>query len=143
AAGRPAFPGATSAVISAAILHETPPAPHAVRPQVPDRLEQMILKAIEKDRALRDQHASEIRADLQRLKRDSTSKQSAVAAGTVAASHRRRMPIAAVIAATAAAIAAAAAVYFYTRRAPVLTDKDTIVVGEFKNTTGDDVFDET
>ena len=53
ATGRPAFAGATGAVISAAILHTAPLTPRAVRPDVPAGLEGVILKAIEKDRHLR------------------------------------------------------------------------------------------
>ena len=68
ATGRAAFAGATSAVISAAILHTTPLKPRAIRPELPAGLESVILKAIEKDRHLRYQHASDIRVDLQRLK---------------------------------------------------------------------------
>jgi serine/threonine protein kinase len=70
ATGRRAFSGATAAVIGAAILHDEPVPPRAVRSDVPEPLERAILKAIEKDRTLRYQHASELRADLLRLKRD-------------------------------------------------------------------------
>jgi serine/threonine protein kinase len=70
ATGRPAFPGATSAEISAAILHETPRSPRQIRPDVPGALENLLLKALEKDRDVRCQTASELRADLKRLKRD-------------------------------------------------------------------------
>jgi hypothetical protein len=67
ATGRPAFSGATSAVISAAILHEAPAAPRTFRPELPPPLEDTVLKALEKDRALRCQSAAELRADLKRL----------------------------------------------------------------------------
>jgi serine/threonine protein kinase len=70
ATGAQAFTGATSAVVSAAILHEQPVAPRALRPALPARLEEVILKALEKDRDFRCQTASELRADLKRLKRE-------------------------------------------------------------------------
>ena len=70
ATGRPAFAGPTTAVISAAILHDDPIAPRQVRPELPARLEDVILKALEKDREIRCQTASELRADLRRLKRE-------------------------------------------------------------------------
>jgi Tol biopolymer transport system component len=79
ATGRPAFPGATSAVIFDAILHKAPTAPVRLSPELPARLEEIINKALEKDRDLRYQHASDLRADLKRVKRDSDSGRSATA----------------------------------------------------------------
>src|SRR5262245_39619697 len=67
--GRPAFTGATQAVVSAAILHDSPAPPRTLRPDLPERLEDTILKALEKDRALRCQSASELRADFKRFAR--------------------------------------------------------------------------
>ena len=67
--GRPAFEGATQAVVSAGILYDTPPAPRTLRPELPERLEHTILNALEKDRALRSQSASELRADFKRSAR--------------------------------------------------------------------------
>jgi Tol biopolymer transport system component len=71
ATGRPAFSGSTNAVISAAILHDQPASPRQLRPGVPPSLEHIILKALDKDRDLRYQSASELRTDLRRLKRES------------------------------------------------------------------------
>jgi TolB-like protein len=67
--GQPAFAGATPAMVSSAILHAAPPAPRTLRPELPPAIEAVILKALEKDRTLRSQSASEIRADLKRYAR--------------------------------------------------------------------------
>ena len=69
ATGQRAFSGTTSAVVSAGILGYDAPPPRSLRPDLPARLEDTILKAIEKDRNLRSQSAAEIRADLMRIKR--------------------------------------------------------------------------
>lgn len=73
ATGKQAFSGNTSGVIFHSILEKNPPTASRLNPQLPPRLEEIIGKALEKDRDVRYQHASEIRADLKRLKRDTTS----------------------------------------------------------------------
>jgi serine/threonine protein kinase len=67
------FRGNTSGVTFEAILNREPDAPSVLKPDLPPKLEQIIIRAIEKDRNLRYQHASDLRAELQRLKRDTTS----------------------------------------------------------------------
>jgi tetratricopeptide (TPR) repeat protein/predicted Ser/Thr protein kinase len=94
----------------------------------PPELEPILSKCLENDRERRYQHASEIRADLQRLKQGT---------GATAKSWKAIAP------AAAAALVLSAAGYFYFHHAPKLTDKDTIVLADFVNNTGDPVFDGT
>ena len=70
ATGRPAFPGKTSALVFKAILDETPSTPLQINPAMPPKLDDVILKALEKDRELRYQVAAELRGDLKRVQRD-------------------------------------------------------------------------
>ena len=82
ATGRPAFTGATSAVIFDAILHKAPTSPARLNPLLPDDLERIINKCLEKDRELRYQHAADVRADLKRLQRDTASGRAATVEAT-------------------------------------------------------------
>lgn len=84
ATGRQAFTGSTSAVIFNAILTKAPTSPVRLNPEIPDELERIINKALEKDRRLRYQNASDMQADLQRLKRDHDSGRKAAQAATEA-----------------------------------------------------------
>ncbi len=70
---RQAFSGASTAIIFTAILRDEPPRPSQVNPKLPEELDRIVTKALEKDRELRYQHASEMRGDLKRLKRDTSS----------------------------------------------------------------------
>jgi tetratricopeptide (TPR) repeat protein len=141
ATGRQAFTGSTSAVIFNAILTKAPTSPVRLNPEIPDQLEQIINKALEKDRKLRYQRASDIKVDLQRLKRDSDSRRSVAAVAAAPRTKSRRIAIAALAAIVILALAAGG--YFYFNRAPVLTEKDAIILADFTNTTGDPVFDGT
>ncbi len=139
------FRGETSGVIAEAILNRAPVAPVRLNPDVSPKLEEAINKALEKDRKLRYQSAAEIRADLQRLKRDTESGRASVAAAATSAKIARKSihwP-----AATGAAILIVALAVggwlFFSRKAHALTDKDTIVLADFTNTTGDTMFDGT
>jgi serine/threonine protein kinase/Tol biopolymer transport system component len=80
ATGRQAFTGTTTAVIYDAILNRAPVSALSLNPSLPPKLEEIINKALEKDREVRYQHAAELRADLKRLKRDTDSKRLAALA---------------------------------------------------------------
>lgn len=98
ATGRQAFSGATSGVVFDAILNRPATPPLRINPDLPPEIERIITKALEKDRSLRYQHASELVADLARLKRDTdTGRSAAVSASQVpaAASGRVSTPAAA------------------------------------------------
>ncbi len=91
ATGRVAFSGPTSAVIFHAILERTPPKPSATNSNLPSRFDEIVSKALEKDRALRYQSAAEISADLKRLKRDSDSAR--VPSAPLAVAPRKRVSL--------------------------------------------------
>src|ERR1700722_12656126 len=139
------FRGETSGVIAEAILNRTPVAPVRLNPNLPPKLEEVIAKALEKDRKLRYQSAAEIRTDLQRLKRDSDSSRVAAAAiGSGLKPTRKSNRWVELAAATIVIVGLAVGGWlFFSRKAHSLTDKDTIVLADFDNKTGDAVFDGT
>jgi eukaryotic-like serine/threonine-protein kinase len=139
------FRGESTATIFDSILNRDPIAPVRLNPDLPPKLEDIINKCLEKDRNLRYQSAAEIRSDLQRLKRDSDSVRSGVA--TAEARVRPARKSIRWMAATGASILVIGLVVggwlFRFRKAHALTDKDTIVLADFTNTTGDAIFDDT
>ena len=139
------FRGETTGVIAEAILNRTQVVPVRLNPDVPPKLEEIITKALEKERKLRYQSAAEIRTDLQRLKRDSDTTRSAAATAQVESKlARKSIRWAAVAGAAIAVIGLAVGGWlFFSRKAHALTDKDTIVLADFTNKTGDPVFDGT
>src|SRR2546422_8291834 len=174
ATGKQPFRGDATADLFDSILHKSPVAPVRLNPDLPAKLEEIINKALEKDRDLRYQHAADIRTDVKRLKRETESSRSAVpvavdaeeaeavkSSGTTRppSSGKQKSASAAVpaikaeqqksgrpkILVLAAVLIVAAliggALYFRLRPATPLTEKDTIVLADFDNTTRDAVFD--
>src|SRR6202522_3987004 len=139
------FRGGSSAEIFKSILDSSPPAALRLNPEVPPDLERIINKALEKDRNLRYQHASEMRSDLQRLKRDSDTGRSAAASGSGAVSSssipaaeapRSRMKM--VVGVAAIVVIAVVAVTIYFERGKSSTQQiESLAVLPFVNATAD------
>jgi eukaryotic-like serine/threonine-protein kinase len=139
ATGKMPFQGESPAVLCSEILTKNPQPPSQLNSSVSTKVEDIIHRALEKDRNLRYQHAADMRADLQRLKRDSDL-QRFTAATPPASTTKKRLPW---LVAMAVLLIGLAAWYFVSHRPPKLTNKDIIVLGDFDNKTGDSVFDET
>src|SRR4030081_1293886 len=177
------FRGETSALIFQAILDRSPTSPIRLNPDLPAKLEDVISKLLEKDRNLRYQHAADIRADLQRLKRDTDSGRAAAAgSGSTAAAEGPSaqtsvpgQPLSALGSAKSAAVSSSAmsavqtgmtpakksgkilvpvvlvvlaalvagGLYWRSHPSAKLTEKDSVLLADFINTTGDGVFDGT
>ena len=171
------FHGETSGLIFKAILDSDPPPAIRFNRDTPSKLEDIINRALEKDRELRYQHASEMRAELQRLKRDTeTGRVPAASSGKIEAVQESGTQAAIAQTAPASGSASSAAakpaeapsikkkqtfwkiavpsvivlvaliaggLYYRFSRGGPLTDKDTIVLADFSNSTGDAVFDDT
>jgi serine/threonine protein kinase/tetratricopeptide (TPR) repeat protein len=144
ATGQLPFRGDTSGMTFHAILERAPVSPLRLNPEVPPKLEEIINKCLEKDRELRYQHAADLRADLQRLKRDTVSA-SALVPATDDSLRPKRSKWIPVLSGVAVLFALIAVWYYFflARRVHALTEKDTIVLADFNNTTGDVVFDDT
>jgi eukaryotic-like serine/threonine-protein kinase len=151
ATGAVPFRGDTSAVIFDAILNRPPAPPLRLNPDLPPHLEEILNKLLEKDRDLRYQSAAEVRSDLKRLRRDSES--GAILAATSTGRSRdaarrttglasRKLPLW-LIPALIVAVVAAGIGFVFLKRGHALTEKDSILITDFVNTTADPVFDGT
>jgi eukaryotic-like serine/threonine-protein kinase len=148
ATGKQTFSGNTSAEIFDAILNRTPVAPIRLNPEIPAELEHIISKALEKSPDLRYQHSADIRADLQRVKRDSESGRATAAQNLSGAKttlrprpgFRNRMILAA---ASVVLTAISIGVYKYRSRSALPANgRVPLYVAEFTNSTDDAVFDD-
>jgi serine/threonine protein kinase len=142
------FRGESQGVIFNAILERPPAPPVRINPEIPLMVVDIINKALEKDRNLRYQSAAEMRADLQRFKRDSESGHSSVtSSGTVAVSKApparvtRLQKLAVLV--VLAALLVSGGLFYRSLQTKALTDRDTVVLADFANSTGDANFDET
>jgi tetratricopeptide (TPR) repeat protein len=150
ASGRLPFDRETTGATFGAILHEGAELPSQWNPQLPPQFDEIIRKALEKDRNLRYQHASEMRTDLQRLKRDSESgyRTATASSGSVAVSEVPAARVAKlwkiVVPVLTVALLVVGGFYYRSRhQTKRLTKNDTIVLADFANSTGDAVFDDT
>ena len=157
ATGRQAFPGDTTPLVFDAILNRDPVPASALNPEVPPSLEAIIRKALEKDREARYQTASDLRADLERLKRDTASGPAAVALppaptlgedrrGPLIADRRFRSPW--LWAGAGLIVASLAVAVFFLRRPSAQArlgfhGRDLVLVSRFENRTGEPVLDGT
>ena len=138
ATGRLPFTGDTPMTVFEALLTRQPAPPSTLQPGLPAEFDRVISKALEKDRDLRYQTAADLRGDLKRLMRASD----AAAAPVAVVRPRRRVNWKALVTA-AAAVAAIAAVFVYSSRPRAFAERDSVVIADFVNTTGEPVFDDT
>ncbi len=170
ATGKAPFSGDTTGMLFLSILQETPQEPRALNPELPEALQQVIAKCLEKDRQLRYQHASEIHSDLdgvrpiliapaaetpiaavEERRSDSSwpsgnqrSTSTPAASATLATQKPRRRVLKIMSAAGVLTIAIVAANLFHLQhRAHALSAQTSIVVADFTNTTGETLFDGT
>ncbi len=160
--GRPPFRGASAADVISAILNNEPAPLSQSVTEAPKELERIVAKALRKDREERYQNANDLLLDLKDFRQGLMIAEFGLRSpgsgrrdsATESAGHQAKIPLFSIfsirnrrsamrIGAALAALAIAAAAWFYFSRTPVLTDKDTILLADFDNRTGDEVFDGT
>jgi eukaryotic-like serine/threonine-protein kinase len=146
ATGALPFRGESTEVILEAILNRTPVSAARLNSKLPPDLERIIGKALEKDRNLRYQHASDIRTDIQRLKREIDHKRYPVTSwspanrrGEKSLLQQRKLWAAVTV---AAIVLVAGGLYYRFQRVERLSDKDSVVLADFANSTGEGIFDD-
>src|SRR5262245_17465821 len=141
------FPGKTPIAIFEELLTKNPPPPSRVNPAIPAEFDRIVAKALEKDRDVRYQTSADLRSDLKRLKRASEPHSVPVmaAAAIPAAPPRRRTPWMWIAggAAAVAALIVAAFLYSNANRSGAFAERDSVVLADFTNSTGEPVFDDT
>ncbi len=146
ATGRQPFSGSTSGVVFEAILNRAPTAPAHLNPDVPPQLEAIINKALEKRADLRYQHASDIRSDIKRLRRDTDSGLSSATTSVPAYPSGARSGSKVAMGIVAVAVVLLAVIFivaFQLGGGSALEESDLILLTDFENTTGEPVFDDT
>ncbi len=139
------FEGKNRVLLMDAILRAEPVPPRRRNGALPASLDTVILKLLEKGPALRYQHAGDACSDLKRLKLEIESGQRTIVPSSLPVLQKKRRAAAwtLILTACALAIAIAAGLFYYLHRPKPLTEKDTIVLADFENRTGDSVFDDT
>ncbi len=140
ATGRQAFGADTTALSFDAVLNRAPLPPVRLNPDIPPPLEQIITRLLEKDRNLRYQTASDLAADLRRIKRDTESSRSVPVPAAAPPRKTRRATILWTAGALGVALVAVIAI---PKGTPALTERDYILLSDFTNTTGEPAFDGT
>ena len=144
ATGRRAFGGDDIPLIVMKIINGIVIAPRAINEAVPERLEAIITRLMAVDPEKRYQTAAELSADIELASRElAGSDQPSGTSGVLRGPGRRRRMVLATLAVVAIGAAVGGAALWKTRRAAALTDRDSIVIGQFANATSDPVFDET
>ena len=139
-AGKRAFQKPTSPETMTAILNEDPPGISQINSNIPPALQRVVHRCLEKNPEQRFQSASDLAFALDALSEAGGSSPSGSAANVATGAGRRSKIL---VAGVAVVIALSIGAYFYFHRKPKLTDKDTIVLTDFANSTGDPIFDDT
>ena len=136
------FKGNTSGAISGAILHETPPSPVLLNSSLSPKLAGIITKALQKDRDLRYQHATDLRADLKQLRHESESRASTFTVAGWPFALRTKSFWRIVVAILLVAVVAGGGFFYRSHQPKPLTERDSVVLADFDNQTGDAVFND-